>query len=813
MTDSNPRSRRTLPGDHGPRRKASGIRHLATESATSLDLPLVLEYFAGRAQTERGKSQIREMKPRPMDELTSHFEDLRHWKDYLDNSPPLRFPPLPQAQAFARQPRLDPFDADLLRDIRDCLAFWLETCDTSLLAFLHLDDVDPDGLRELAADLARLFNPEGHWRRDITPRLATLFRELDRTHQRLTSTLDQALSTYATFLSESMVYQRNGRQVLAVKADFKGRVRGIVQDFSASGHTVFIEPEGAIAHQNTLVQLNTEIAEEIWNIRCSFTERILACDEFCHLICPSMARWDACQAMLLTAMEAHCELIVPNTEGNLELKTARHPYLDQGFAEARRRRSADQKIDRHRMIPFHLSLNAETRGLVISGPNTGGKTVTLKTTGLLSMMANVGLPVPVDEGSAVPYYTWILADIGDRQSMAESLSSFASHLVFIREMLNVTEPNALILLDELGSGTDPQEGNALSQAIIELMMERGFHVIITTHHQVLCTMALNHPHMENGSMAFDPGNLRPTYRFMMGIPGRSHALDIAAQAGLQPDILTRAQSLLDDNQVDLQGALEELQRKTKEIQQIKSKLRRDQRRLVGKIQKTKHRESRLQEIQEELETKSKARIRAKVEKAEQALREVLDDVESKKKRRSFVSQFAKVKKELVPEEAHPKSEVRQEPSGLPVSSWRRGDRVFIVSFGQNAELVSVEKSNVRVACNGMGLLVDRDDVVHLKRRASQAPKILEHVEIDGSDAQSFEIKLLGYHVDDALIELDGAIDRAIRQELPFLRIIHGHGTGALKTAIRDFLKRHPHRQSWKVEIDPHRDGETDLRFS
>jgi DNA mismatch repair protein MutS2 len=508
--------------------------------------------------------------------------------------------------------------------------------------------------------------------------------------------------------------------------------------------------------------------------------------------------------------------VAPNPNRKLHLLHARHPFLDAHFATARQRYYEREQEDRNQMVAFNLSLDDEIKGLIISGANTGGKTVTLKTTGLIAWMANSGLPVPVDEGSQVPYYSTILADIGDNQSLSHNLSTFASHLANMREVLAIEAPEALVLLDELGSGTDPREGNALALALIEEIGARGFHLLVTTHQQVLTTFALNHPHLENGSMAFDPHRLKPTYRFNQGVPGRSHALDIARDAGLPESVLARATDLLDEEVIDIQAAINELQQQHKQLHKQKQKLRREERRLQRRISDTKREEEKFQQLQDEFKERSRARIKRKVDKAEQELRGLIQEIGDRKTARESLSKMAKLRDELVePEQAPEKRASIEEPlSGKPPEAWREGDRVYLKLWRRSGRLLNVDRKKARVDCDGKVFTVAVDEVLHMAEQepVARPQRVSQHLETADGGAAKSELKLLGFRVEEALMEVDRAIDGALRSGVPFLRVIHGHGSGALKTAVREHLRIHGARSSFEVNIDPENDGVTELKF-
>lgn len=788
---------------------------LKQQTEDSLELATVLRFFAVKAQTREGKARVLALDLLPPERQVRHFAELAEWRRWLKNQRALRFPEIPAPNTFQRDAPLDPFDAETLRGIRDVLGFWRNlTRDKSLLFAHRIEVVDP-GLAALTVRLQSLFEPNGDWRADVSPRHESLVKRWMQTDRQLDQTLSGLVRKYSAYLNETIVFERNQRKVLAVKLQFKGRVRGILQDYSASGNTVYIEPEASVDPQNRLTRILAEVEEELWRIRGELTQEILSRPGIAGEICPRLARMDMMQALALTAKETDSRDICPNREWKLELCQVRHPFLDESFAALRQEVFRAEERDDNHMVPFNLCLDETLRGLIISGANTGGKTVTLKTMGLIALMANRGLPVPVDEGSRVPYYRHIFGDIGDHQSLSHNLSTFASHLANMKHILRQRDAETLVLLDELGSGTDPREGTALSQAMIETLVARRLHLCVTTHQRVLCTLALNHPHLENGSMIFDNQRLKPTFQFQQGVPGRSHALEIAASTGLPSHMLARAGALLDDHQVDIQAAIVKLQEQHKALQKQKHKHRRNELRLHHRIQEVKQETASLKRLREEIREKARARVEKEVTRAERELRTVLKEIREKQRIRGGVGRFSTVRRELLEPLDHPRKlpPIDIEISKMAPEDWRPGDKVYLKTWKTEGRLVSIDRERARVDCNGKKMAVPLDDVWHLKQNAVEdvEPRVTEFVDSSEGEAP-FELRLLGYRVEEALMELERAVDRALRKGAPLMRVIHGHGSGALKKAVRDFLRKHPAANCFSVVADERNDGVTELKF-
>lgn len=778
-----------------------------------LEFGQVLNFFARKCQTEEGRRRLLQLDLMPQEAQAEHYEELDAWRVYLDEVKPLRLPAIPSQDSFDRAPTLKPFEAHELRVLARVVSFWCQIAEDDALAFFMKGAGDHQGIVALDQRLSRLFDKDGDWSEFISSTYSKLIREWVKVDARLTDSMRGLARKYEPYLNEGIIYERNHRRTLAVKVDFRGRVKGILHDYSASGNTIYVEPEETVSRQNQLRQIESQIREELWRIRVEVSEAILACKSLQHRVCPMLTRIDMMQALVRVAQETRCELVRPNDEARMDLWDARHPFLCEQFAKAREEVLELAEPDQNRMVSFNLALDETLLGLVISGANTGGKTVTLKTTGLLCWMANSGVPVPVSEGSTIPFYNVIIADIGDNQSLSHNLSTFAGHLANIRHILNLGSDHTLILLDELGSGTDPGEGNALAQAIIDEICRRKFHLLVTTHQQILCTMALTHDHLDNGSMAFDPNQLRPTYRFTQGVPGRSHALDIAKNAGLPEHILAAAHQLVDDHQVDIEAAIRNLQQQARDMGKQRQKLRRDELRLHRRIKDAKSEEAKLQRMQEEFKTKSRERLKKEVEKAERELRSTLSKL-SGKRTRTAASQFAKTRSQILEPYQEPEKLPDEElpTTGKPLEQWQEGDRVYMRTWRKEGVIEAIDRKKIRVKVGGMTVTANVEDVAHLE--PSEAPKgrVFQNLEEADDRALSLELRLLGFRVEDGLMELERTVDRCLRKGTPFLKIIHGHGGGALKAAVRKFLKEHVAADCFEVVLDPENDGTTDLKF-
>lgn len=785
-------------------------QRLARDTRADLSWTFITQLLSQRAQTQAGKQLIREQEYLTDGEIHLRYRQLQRWCEHLKNHPPLQFKQLPDPTLLTVNPHLDPYESETLIVFRDLFGMWCNLRDFAIDEIAEKAQQTPAEFDFVHRRLQSLFLPNGSWSPTVSPRFAALTKEQTRTQNQIEQQSKMLLGRFASYLSDALIYERNGRKVLAVAINHKGKVHGILQDTSASGQSAFIEPESLVPLQNRLVEVGTEMREELLRIRKEVTEAIITTSGVDHVIA-ALADCDRLQALALVARETLSVFVQPNDQGLLRLIQARHPFLDQSFAELRRIQANHEQQDHRLMVPFDLNMDQQLRGLVISGVNTGGKTVTLKTVGLLAIMANSGFPVPLNEGSAIPRYGHVLADIGDHQSMDQSLSTFASHLANLKAMVEAAGPRCLLLIDEMGSGTDPQEADALCRALLETLVERHAQFICTTHHQVLCTFALNHDYLENGSMAFDTQRLKPSYRFTQGVPGRSHALEIAQKAGLDEALLKRARQLLDDQMVDIQAAIASLQARSKEMQRLKNKLRKQELNLHRKLKEARARETQLNDAQQALTEQTTERVKKKVQQAEHQLRTVIAQIQSRKQQREAVAAFAQVKRELGVEDRPQASDQELRESGLPPSEWSKGDLIFLRGFGRQGRLIGIDRRGVRVDCGGLTLTAKTQDAVHLKPEVVEPAVIRQDLQL-GTETQGVDVKLIGMRVEEALIEVDHSIDRALSRGVPYLVFIHGHGTGRLKQALREHLRIHPAASTWEVQLNPDNDGQTEMRF-
>ena len=609
--------------------------------------------------------------------------------------------------------------------------------------------------------------------------------------------------TYGKILQETIITQRDGRFVVPVKAEHKGDLPGLVHDVSATGATLFVEPMGVVQANNEYVELEAKEQKEIERILAELSAEAAAHRED--------IQWDYDTLVHLDLIFARGQLsyrmngVRPEIrrDGAIHLRKARHPLLDPKKA-----------------VPIDLELGESFDTLVITGPNTGGKTVSLKTLGLLTLMVQCGLHIPAADRSAVSVYERVLADIGDEQSIEQSLSTFSAHMVNIVAILKEADRRSLVLFDELGAGTDPVEGAALAIAVIQQVRQAGARVAATTHYAELKTFAMTTAGVENASCEFDVATLRPTYRLLIGVPGRSNAFAISERLGLTGDVIDRAKELISSDNTRFEDVVSELEAARQGLEQERS-----QASLLRAQAERTHRE--MEEYKEKLEKdaereieKARTQARSIVEQVKFQAELVLDEIEDLKKQKNSAnigklaskakSQYRAQMKKLH-DLADPVTGRKQGPSYRLPRQLKRGDLVIINELNKEGTVLSDPDSNGNVMVQA-GILKTRVPVTGLRLVDNQEEKKItyngsarsgvSYREVKsnaGRDIKS-EVDLRGMTTDEALLELDQYLDGAVLAGLNTVTIIHGKGTGALRAAVHQHLRKHKAVRTFRLGV-------------
>lgn len=600
-------------------------------------------------------------------------------------------------------------------------------------------------------------------------------------------------SHYQQFLQEAIITQRNGRFVVPVKAECRGNVPGLVHDTSSTGATVFIEPASVVDANNDIKVLQGKERDEIMRILYELSAESGDFAESIKHSYESAIRLNLIFAKAHLAYKMKATKPILNNEGIICLKKARHPL-----------------IDHKKVVATDIALGDEYDTLVITGPNTGGKTVSLKTLGLLTLMTMCGLLIPVADRSRVSVFNNILVDIGDEQSIAQSLSTFSSHMVNIIDIMKKADDKSLILIDELGAGTDPVEGAALAVSIIEALREKGAIIVATTHYAELKAYALNTPGVTNGCCEFDIETLRPTYKLLIGVPGRSNAFAILKHLGMTQDVIDNAKAIVGSDNRDFEAVLEKLEASRHALEEER-KVAEEMTERARKI------EEKAQSEMDKIET-LKAR---ELDKAKREAQKLIDAAERKSSQ--FLLELDKLKKEQTSSNA---TEIARKtrravkaqmgemddlinPNEL-ADNWDYdyklprnpvpGDRIVIKGIGEG-EVLEFKNNNVFVKSGLLKTRVKLSDIMILDKPKKKPVKTQHNVYRTSSRADAdvkTEIDMRGETVDEALSELGLFIDRCVLNNIEEIRIIHGKGTGALRSAVTDYLKTHPNVSEYRL---------------
>ena len=641
-------------------------------------------------------------------------------------------------------------------------------------------------MTQLANEINRCILSEEEMADDASPKLKSIRRSKLSTNEKIHSQLTSMVNgAYRTFLQDAVITMRDNRYCIPVKAEYKSQVSGMVHDQSSTGSTFFIEPAAVVNLNNQLKELDLQEQEEIEVILGDLSSQAavhtseLAADQ------KIMTTLDFIFAKAKLAMEQNATEPIFNTEHYIQIRKGRHPLLDKKKA-----------------VPIDVRLGKDFDLLVITGPNTGGKTVSLKTVGLFTLMGQAGLHIPALDRSELSIFSEVYADIGDEQSIEQSLSTFSSHMTRVVHILQHADADSLCLFDELGAGTDPTEGAALAIAILNYLHDRGIRTMATTHYSELKIYALSTNFVENACCEFDVETLRPTYRLLIGIPGKSNAFAISSKLGLSDEIIHAAKEQIskedesfEDVIADLEQSRVTIEKEQQEIAEYKERIRTLQEQLQKKNEKI---DQAKDKILRDANEKARAILQEAKDVADETIRDFnkagasADIKELEKKRQKVRDKINEKNRKLAlgNTQKKPADQKTVDPKKL-----KKGDSVKIISMNLKGIVNTLPdaRGNLFVQCGIMRMQTNVNDLVPVKEETITAPALQRtntgKLKMSKSFSVSSEINLLGCTVDEAIAKLDKYLDDAYLAHLPSVRVVHGKGTGALRSAVQSHLKR------------------------
>ena len=744
----------------------------------TLEFPEILKRVTTFAHTDSTRALIDELNP--MTELNTIKQSLQETSDFLDIIYRASYMPFVDdfdiVQLFEygskhlsysiyelMQIRLFlSMEKDIIQYIRNLKKIYIDTKSMQiyfdrLQSHYHLYD-----------KLYHMIDPEGLFVDDASPRLNQIRKDLRRLDHQLQDKMNKLVADYQTYLTDSVIVIRNDRFCLCVKEAFKHKIKGVTHDISASGQTIYIEPEQSRQITAQIESLKAGEKNEIDRILRELSDLIQLEEESLSNNLKLLVYLDFVQSKALYAKVIDGVVPKINKEGKTSLVKAKHPLLDQKVA-----------------VPISLKIDETYKILLITGPNTGGKTVALKTLGLLTLMTQSGMLIPASEQTEIAIFNKIFADIGDEQSIEQSLSTFSSHLTKIINMLKNVDKNTLIILDEIGSGTDPNEGVSLAIAILNAFKKYDVRMLVTTHYSELKHYAFEQPDIQTASVAFDQESLKPLYYVQMGMTGSSQAFLIAQRLGLNTDIISEAKDLYANKQTDVAKMMEKLNTMMQNYEEQEKKL-----------------VAQNDDLANEIKTYDQMKIEL-VKKQDQVIEKIKD--KELKKWESLRDDALKVIKDLESKQSISKPESAQYKHQLKHSSQsedylnlednlKKGDAVYIKSYQQYGKITQVKGDRYKVKFGNFEMTFDQLDLVKDNEPKKQVKTTLRKVRPKQSESlksnnSSMRLDLRGFRFEEVFEAMDQAVDQALLNGLHELTVIHGFGTGAVKKAVYDYIRQ------------------------
>ncbi|HCI74108.1 MAG TPA: endonuclease MutS2, partial [Lachnospiraceae bacterium] len=667
--------------------------------------------------------------------------------------------------------------------------------DDSLSALFRMLDPVPSLLREIR----RCILSEDEIADDASPELKKIRRQISLSQDRIHTQLSEIVNGSARqYLQDALITQRDGRYCIPVKAEHRSQVPGMIHDQSSTGSTLFVEPMAIVRLNNDIRQLEADEKAEIQKILAQLSETAAGSSEALIADIQALIALDFIFARAQLGKKMNAVRPDFNEDGIVDLHRARHPL-----------------IDRKAVVPVDISLGKGFDLLVISGPNTGGKTVSLKTVGLLTLMGQAGLHIPAAEHSVLSLFTEVFADIGDEQSIEQSLSTFSSHMTNIVSFWNKADEKSLVLFDELGAGTDPDEGAALAIAILSSLHERGIRTIATTHYSELKIYALSTPGVENGCCEFDVSTLRPTYRLLIGVPGKSNAFAISKKLGLPEEVIESARQHLTDAEEDFEDVISDLEDRRVSMEAAERQMHQNRDEAAALRASLERRSRQLEESREKILAKAREEaakiLRETKAYADETIRnynryggEANKAREMERERTKLREKMNALDKKAAAEDAKNAAHLEETHREVDPKKLKVGDSVFVKSMNLKGTVTTLpdQKGNLKVRMGILHSQVNVKDLELVDEVTIRAPGLQRtgsgRVSMAKSASVSTEINLLGMTVDEGVSALEKYLDDACMAHLETVRIVHGKGTGALRKGVHDYLRRQKRVASFRL---------------
>ncbi|MCD4750554.1 MAG: Smr/MutS family protein [Thermoanaerobaculales bacterium] len=768
---------------------------MSSFSAQELDFDTVLKLVAAHAQTRVGRLFVtRAAHEANRRAAAGHALDTRELSELIEDGNRIALSGVDDAVEWLNPASPMPTEpADLL--VLIALARRIAAVRRRLLsapehlgALRNRGEELPD-TAELVAWAAPKLGRDGKVPDDASPELSRLRRKIGRTRNHLLGELEAVRRSHKGIVTDAPPTLRRDRYCLPVNASARSQMKGLVLDSSGSGATTYMEPFTIVEFNNDLAEATAGERDEIRRILNEIATAFMSVRADLADAFEILGQIDAIQARVLFGRRVEGQMIEPGIGEQLILYGARHPLLDERLHELRRQvlGEAEGRSSAHSVTPLDFRLPDETQTLVISGPNAGGKTVVLKTLGLMVLMCYNGIPLPVSEGSTVPWFEHLWCRIGDDQDVSADLSTFSGAMSATAQLLEEAGPRSLVIYDELGAGTDPLEGAALGCALLEELTNRGCRTVATTHLAAIAMSAAASKAMENAAMEFDEDHNRPTYTLRMGRPGRSRGLEIASTMGVFPGVIEHARDLLGGQHLELERWLERLENLETEVLREKEEAAREHRRSMAERRRAEMEQEKFEKLRDalpgELE-KERDRLR---QRAKKRLDRALQELEAATKDREHLGKRAR---QRVREKALDlRSESETTPEGNTPTALEPGLSVRLNSLGSVGVLQQTRGSQAKVAVQGKSLWVSVTDLEVVKKAGPAQKMDGVHVDVDEGPPQ--ELILLGLDGEEAREQVERYLDRAHAGGVGFVRIVHGHGTGTLRRIVSEILRSHP----------------------